>query len=111
MKHTGMSKTARRSSIQEDTRVLTSSTELPRIVPMGEGRYALLRNPVTRQDEKYESNSDEFTEALLALGTQWHTKLLAEITALVKDPKMQTRVYGHYWEDQLEQFSAAVDAA
>lgn len=111
MKHTGMSKTARRSSIQQDTRQLTNSSELPRLVSMGEGRYAVLRNPVTRQDEKYETNSFEFTEAMMALGTQWHAKLLAEITTLANDPKMQARVYGHYWEDQLEEFSAAVDAA
>jgi hypothetical protein len=77
-----VSKTARASAVQSGPKKVQTDPAIRRLVPLNGGEHVYLRHPITGKSPKYRVSSEEFTNALAALGDQWRPQLLLELKEL-----------------------------
>jgi hypothetical protein len=77
-----VSKTARASAVTSGTKKMQTDPGIKRLVPLNGGEHVYLRHPVTGKSPKYRVGSEDFIDALAALGDQWRPQLLLELKEL-----------------------------
>jgi hypothetical protein len=78
-----VSKTARASAVQSTgPKKIQTDPGIRRLVPLNGGEHVYLRDPVTGRSPKFRVGSEEFINAMAALGDQWRPQLLTELKEL-----------------------------